>query len=147
MKQWRYKMGLLDQMMDESLDTVEAAAEFVDFPNGEYRLHITKATAKEYPAKEGRAAGVRVSVIYACIATIQLADTTKTPVDEGSLTSESFNLTAQGLPYFKRYLLNLFGETDGISLGESIGALEGLDITAIVKLSNGFTSTSRQAQV
>jgi len=143
-------MGLLDSLLEGSLDEVETAAEFVDIPNGEYVLHIQKAEAKEMPVKEDKPAGVRVSVTYAVVQTVALADSTKSAVDDGSLSSESFNLNEQGLPYFKRYLVNIFGDTSGISLGDSIQALNGLDITAVVRNNeyNGreYLATTRQAQ-
>jgi len=143
-------MGIMDSLLDESLDNVEAAAEFVDLPNGEYVLHIKKAEAKELEAKEDKPAGVRVNIVYEVVDTVALADTTKTPVDNGSMASEGFNLTEQGLPYFKRYLLNIFGNTEGVSLRESIEALNGMNITAVVRNNeyNGkqYLATTRQAQ-
>jgi len=143
-------MGIMDSMLDESLDNVEVAAEFVDLPNGEYVLNIKKAEAKELPAKEDKPAGVRVNIIYSVVSTVALADTTKTPADDGSMSSEGFNLTAQGLPYFKRYLMNIFGSTEGVSLRESIEALNGMNITAVVKNNEykgkSYLATTRQAQ-
>jgi len=143
-------MGLMDSMLDSSLDEVETAAEFVDLPNGEYRLHIKKAEAKEMPAKDDKPAAVAVSITYEVTETIALADSNVEPVDNGSMSSERFNLTEQGLPYFKRYLVNIFGDTSGVSLGESIQALNGVDITAVVRNNeyNGrsYMATTRQAQ-
>ena len=149
-------MSVLDNLLEETLDKVETAPEFVDLPNGEYILHIVKAEPKEYEAKGDRPAGVRVLVTYSVVETVELADSTKSAVDAGSLQSESFNLTAQGLPYFKRYLTNVFGEVEGTSLGDSIRALENMDISCTVKTKTtvnkvtgdiaSFMNTSRQAQ-
>jgi len=142
-------MGILDSMLDESLDGVEAAADFVDLPNGEYVLNIKKAEAKELPEKDDKPAGVRVNVLYEVVETVQLADGSKEPVDVGSMASEGFNLTQQGMPYFKRYLINIFGDTTGVSLGESIQALKGMNITAVVRNNeyNGksYLATTKQA--
>jgi len=142
-------MGLMDSLLDSSLDDVETAAEFVDIPNGVYVLRIKKAEAKDMEAKGDKPAGVRVNIIYEVVETVELADGTKEPVDVGSMASEGFNLNEQGLPFFKRYLANIFGDTTGISLGELITALNEITITAIVKNRevNGrdYMGTSRQA--
>jgi len=143
-------MGLVNSLLETSLDEIEIAAEFVDLPNGEYILHVQKAEAKELPATDDKPAGVRVNIIYAVVATVALADSTKVAVDEGALASEGFNLTTQGLPFFKRYLTNIFGDTAGVSMAELIQGLNGMDITAIVKTreskGRNYTGTSRQAQ-
>ena len=142
-------MGLMDSLLDSSLDDVETAPEFVDLPNGEYVLHIKKSEAKEMPAKEDKPAAVAVTVTYEVRQTVALADTSKEPVDEGSMSSERFNLTETGKPYFKRYLQNIFGDTTGVSLGESIQALNGLDITCVVRNNEykgkSYLATTRQA--
>jgi len=143
-------MTIMDSLLDQSLNDVETAAEFVDLPNGEYTLHIDKAEPKEMPAKDDKPAGVRVAIIYSVVETLALADTTKEPVDEGSLASESFTLSEQGQTFFKRYLVNIFGETEGTSLGEAIQALNGMDINAVVRTresgGRNYMSTSRQSQ-
>jgi len=147
----------MDTLLEESFDEVEIAPEFVEFPNGEYILEIVKAEPKEYEAKGKREAGVRVSVTYKAIETLELSLPNQSPVAVGSLQSESFNLTAQGLPYFKRYITNVFGDAEGVSLGESIRALEGMQIRCLVRTKNSvnpttgdassFMNTSRQEQV
>jgi len=144
-------MSLLDSMLDKSMDEVETAAEYLDLPNGEYHLEIVKAEPKEYPAKDDKPASVAVTVTYSVLETVALNDANQTPVDEGSMNSERFNLNEQGLPFFKRYLTNVFGEADGVSLGEAITALKGTQISCLVKNRehNGtnYMSTSRQAQL
>jgi len=143
-------MSLLNSMLDTSMDEVETAAEFLDFPAGEYMLEITKAEAKEYPAKDDKPASVSVGITYAIVETIALQDANQEPAEEGSLNSERFNLNEQGLPYFKRYLTNIFGEVEGTSLGESINALKGMQITCLVKSreykGTNYMSTARQVQ-
>jgi len=143
-------MSVLDNMLEQTLDEVEVAPEYCDYPDGEYVLEIVKAEPKEYEAKGDRPAGVRVNVTYAVVETVELVDAKATPVDAESLNSEGFNLNQQGLPYFKRYLANIFGDTEGVSLGESIRALKGMQINCVCRTKrsgdSAFMNTSKQSE-
>jgi len=99
----------LDNMMDMSMDAVEDIADFVTPPAGNYMLKISdcktekytpKATAEEKNPKEG----ARIRITYEVVDTIECEGL---PVKNGSLFSEQFTFTEDGVKYFKKQARNI----------------------------------------
>lgn len=104
----------LDAMMDVNLGAVEAAPEFVTPETGNYRLKLVRCSTTKREARdpdaavaEGKpAAWLRANFDYEITAVHAIADPEKLPVKVGSLFREDFNLTEQGLPYFKARVID-----------------------------------------
>lgn len=126
----------LDALMDEKLESVEAAAEFVDPPNGVHNFRVVKLTPSKREAKdkekaraEGRATEwLSIKLTYEILNTVECEGL---PPKPGSLSSEDFSFTEQGKPYFKSRMLAIFaangiGEEDynGLTLGEQAAFIE-----------------------
>lgn len=124
----------LDAMMDTNLGAVEAAPEFVTPETGNYRLRLTKISAVAREAKdkdkalaEGKpAAWLKVNFDYVIEAVHSLADGNALPVKVGSLYREDFNITEQGLPYYKARVVDLIVLQGGVE--EDANALSVRDV-------------------
>lgn len=102
-----------DEMMDMTMDKVETLPDFVNPPAGSYLLTATEAKIEKYEqkAKEGRPAGqaTRIKIYYKVDKTLETADM---PVRDGSLFSESFMGTSEGVAYFKRQAMNILNVSE-----------------------------------
>lgn len=125
----------LDAMMDISLGGVEAAPEFVKPETGNYRLRLIKCSTtkreardKEAAVAEGKlAAWLKANFDYEIVAVHSVAEN-KLPVKVGSLFREDFNLTEQGLPYFKARVVDLVVVTGGNEAdADTLGVRDVLD--------------------
>ncbi|WCD44286.1 hypothetical protein Tiera_030 [Polaromonas phage Tiera] len=114
----------LDSLMDTKLDSVATLPDFMNPPNGLYRLAVTEAGLKKYDVKDeaGKATGDsahRISITYKVVTTREY-DSSELPVPDGTLFTEGFQGTEQGLEYFKKRAMGILNvkEFDGASLGD-----------------------------
>lgn len=118
----------LDALMDAEMDKVETLPDFVTPPAGSYILSVQEAKieAFESKAKDNKPAmkGNRIRVTYTVEKTLE---TSEMPVKDGSLFSESFMGTEEGLKYFKRAAMNILNVTDlsGARLKDILDGLKG----------------------
>lgn len=114
----------LDAMLTQNLDTVEDLPDYVMPPTGIYKLSIADASVTILEAKEGKEKSARMVIEYKVEATVEVKD--ELPVADGSLFSERFTYSEQGLQYFKRQAKQILGveSLEGISLGEILDALK-----------------------
>jgi hypothetical protein len=106
----------LDAMMDIEMDKVETLPDFVTPPDGAYTLRVAEAKIEKYktkakdnnPAKEGS----RIRIQYVTEKTHELEKSSDLPVKDGSMFSESFMGTEEGLKYFKRQAINILNVKD-----------------------------------
>lgn len=139
----------VDDVLGAKIDDVEEAPEFVNPPDGDYKLAIKDAKIEKYKTtdKETKAEveKTRLKIFYSVAETIELANAEEEPVSNGSLFTEQFMTNAQGLSYFKRQAKNILGEDNikGCTIGQILEALsEGTAlVTANVRLK---VSTSKQ---
>lgn len=119
----------MDSILNQSIDEVETAPEFVVPPDGAYLLGIADAklesydfTDKETGAEEER---TRIKLFYQVVQTHKLVSEEESPVPAGSLFTEQFMTNPQGLSYFKRQAKNILGEDTikGTSIGEILKEL------------------------
>jgi hypothetical protein len=119
----------MDSILNQSIDDVETAPEFVVPPDGAYVLGISDCKLEEYDfedkeskEKEKR---TRIKIFYAVASTTKLASEEESPVPVGSLFTEQFMTNPQGLSYFKRQAKNVLGEENikGVTIGEIIKEL------------------------
>lgn len=127
----------LDAMMDIEMDKVESIPDFVTPPAGDYILTVNDAKVEKYESKgkEGKAPtqGSRIKLFYAVEKTL---DTKELPVKDGSLFSESFMGTEDGIKYFKRQAMNILNVTDltGAKLKDVLDGLKGQSFKAKISI-------------
>jgi hypothetical protein len=140
----------LDAVLDQDMGAVADVPDFVEPPAGLYDLGITKAAAEEYKNAEGNMIG-RLRVTYKVNATIEV-EGDELPVPDGSLFSETFQLTEQGLEFFKKSAKNILGVTDmaGVSVRELLTELSGIEsfqAKITVRMSESKGKTYRNTNV
>lgn len=134
----------LDAMMDIEMDSVETLPDFVTPPNGDYMLKVVECKTEKYKTKAKDNApsreGSRIRILYAVEKTIETSDL---PVKDGSLFSESFMATEDGIKFFKRQAMNIMNVNDltGAKMKDVIDGLKDTMFKArltTVKNSEGF---------
>lgn len=129
----------LDSMMDIQMNAVETLPDFVNPPAGNYDLGITDCKIEKYTPKKSTenpnpTEAARIKLFYGVEATLALGDPKDLPVKDGSLFSESFMATEDGLKYFKRQAMNIMNVTDldGASLKDVMEGLKGQKFRAAI---------------
>lgn len=118
----------LDSMLDVEMDKVETLPDYVTPPAGVYMLSVAecKIEAFESKAKEGKPAqkGNRIRITYSVDKTLETSDL---PVKDGSLFSDSFMGTEDGIKYFKKQAMNILNVNDlaGARMKDVMDGLKG----------------------
>lgn len=104
----------LDSMLDIEMDKVETLPDFVTPPAGLYELEVTEAKTEKYLPKKSTdnpnpKETLRLKIFYKVVETLESVDL---PVKNGSLFSESFQATEEGIKFFKRQALNILNVKD-----------------------------------
>lgn len=134
------KAGLdLGALMDESLDNVEEAPDFTTPPNGDYRFKVKECKIEKYipKPKDGKVfpEAQRIKLLYAIVQTYALASANEQPVPDGSLVSESFMGTEEGVGYFKLKVKKILNaDITGVKLRDIIATLAGAEFDARVSI-------------
>lgn len=128
----------LDSMMDMEMDKVETLPDFVTPPAGTYMLSVTDCKTEKYTPKATKentkpTEAVRIKLFYQVDQTIESVDL---PVKDGSLFSESFMFTEDGLKYFKRQAMNILNVPDfeGAKLRDVIDGVKGAAFKAKITI-------------
>lgn len=130
----------LDDMLGQSLKTVQAAPDFVQLESGVYVLSV-KETKAEKKASKDKTKGdyILLTIQYEVADVIEQEGT---PIKVGSLTSESFMFTDQGLPYFKGRIAQIAvanngseDDVNGLSVKEALEAVKGMSFKVNAKQS------------
>jgi hypothetical protein len=141
----------LDAMMDDTLDAIPEAPEFMNPPAGLYRLAVKSAAVDHYMNKEG-VYGSRIKMMYSVVNTVQIAET-DAPVPDGSMFSETFQATEDGLSYFKAKAKAILNVTDlnGVAIREVFASLAGAEFDAKITIrkssKNGVDYENAQVRV
>lgn len=102
----------LDAMMDIKMDEVETLPDFITPPAGNYVLQVKEAKVEKYNTKaEPNVGKQRIRVLYSVVKTEEVA-AGSIPVADGSLFSETFMATEDGIKYFKKAALGILSVTD-----------------------------------
>jgi hypothetical protein len=140
----------LDSMLDATLDAVPDAPDYQNPPDGLYQLKVEKAEVDKYKDKEGVEKS-RLRITYSVAQTIQTNDL---PVANGTLFTETFTATEQGLSFFKRAAKNILGvaDLDGVALRDVLNELTGKEFQARItsstsKGTNGTEYTNLRIRV
>lgn len=119
----------LDAVLDQSIDGVEDAPEYVTPPEGRYMLECKDAKIEEYKVTDKETKEevkrVRIKIVYGVVQTHELADAADEPVPANSMFTEQFMTNPQGLSYFKRQAKNILGEETikGAKIGDILKEL------------------------
>jgi len=130
----------LDAMMDIEMDKVETLPDFVTPPAGSYQLKVEEAKIEKYKTKpkDGKPAeeGNRLKIVYAVQKTLELEKSGDLPVKDGSLFSESFMATEDGLKFFKRQAMNIMNVTDldGARMKDVLEGLKDMEFKAKISI-------------
>ena len=115
----------LNAMLDTNLDAVPDAPDYTTPPAGEYQLEVKDVKVETYKPKAGGEAQ-RLKITYAIVETLSTA-ANESPVPNGSLFTETFMATEQGLGYFKSKIKAIMNASDltGVSLGDMMTSAKG----------------------
>jgi hypothetical protein len=112
----------LDDLEAMNLDGVDEAPEFMVPPSGKYRLGIGTADIQTRE-KEGETKQA-MRIIYFVRETIEVANQEEDEVPVGTLFSENFQATSQGLEFFKARMKKLLGDDlTGVSIKDMLDFL------------------------
>ena len=121
-------------MMDETLDNIAEAPDYINPPSGSYTLSVKDCVTESYTNKKLKVQCQRIRVTYSVLATLELSKSDEQPVPDGSMFSETFTGTAQGLGYFKKSskaIMNV-STLDGVPLRDIISSIKGSAFDAIL---------------
>jgi hypothetical protein len=130
----------LDAMMDIEMDKVETLPDYVTPPAGSYLLKVEEAKVEKYKTKpkDGKQAeeGTRLKIQYSVQNTMELEKASDLPVKDGSLFSESFMGTEDGIKFFKRQAMNIMNVTDltGAKMKDVLDGLKDMEFKAKITI-------------
>ena len=135
----------LDSMLNDNLDAVPDVAEFMNPPAGEYSLLVKDCAVDKYETKkEPGIQKQRLKFTYAIQTTISVAGN-EPPAPDGTLFTETFMASEQGLGFFKKRIKDIMGATDvaGVTLGDMMNSVKGATFNArlSIKKSKGADGT------
>lgn len=125
----------LDALLDTELDNVETVPDYINPPAGNYVLEVKEAKIEKFDVKEDGnktgAQGNRIRITYAVVETVDVV-AGELPVPDGSMFSESFQGTEEGLKYAKKACMNALGvkEFEKAKLREILDAVKGAQFKA-----------------
>lgn len=116
----------LEAMMDDSLDGIPEAPDFVDPPKGHYLLQVTEVPKISKFQNEDGTERQNIRVTFSVVETVS---TDEVPVPDGSLFSNSYMGTAQGVGAFRRDARKILGvdTLEGSTLKEIFENLPGAE--------------------
>lgn len=126
----------LSAMLDQTLDTVPDVPEFINPPAGQYTIEVMKSAVEQYTPKSGTEEKSRIKNSYKVVSTIAVADSREQPVPDGTMFSETFTGTEEGLGYFKKAAKNILNAStlDGVPLREVMSSLTGVQFNATISI-------------
>ena len=129
----------LDALMDTKMDSVETMPDYMNPPAGNYILTCVEAKIEKYDVKENQVKtgvqGNRIKLTYRVDVTEEVA-AGELPVPDGTLFTEGFQGTEEGLKYCKKACSNILGikEFEGASLGEILDGVKNVAFHARITI-------------
>lgn len=116
----------LDAILDGNLDAVADVPDFVDPPDGVYMIKVHEAEVLAARSSKEAVDKPRANQIVLTYTVISTVETKNIPVADGSLFSERFQGTEEGLAYFKRQAKNLLQveNVDGAPVRDILSTLK-----------------------
>lgn len=135
----------LENFEETSAADIEAAPEFIEPPTGRYKLSTAcKLEDYEREGDDGEQKQLkRYRIIYSIEEVIQLKDDKELVPANGSMFSETFTVTSEGLKYFKQRAQSILGDLGNATLGEVRKTLNG-EVEPISFVADCHTKTSKQ---
>lgn len=124
----------LDAMLNETLDEVPEAAGYDNPPAGEYSLMLKEAAVDKYTNKDGEDCQ-RVKITYEVAETLSTAGDEQ-PVPNGTLFTETFQATQQGLGFFKKRIKEVLdvNSVEGVTLADMMNSAKGTLFNARISI-------------
>lgn len=122
----------IDALMDMEMDKIETLPDFINPPAGLYQLMCKEAKFEKFTSE--KLPGVeqtRIRVTTAVETTYEV-ENGNSPVADGSLFSESFQGTEEGVKFFKKAAMGILGVSDfeGAKLRDVMEAVAGVSYKA-----------------
>lgn len=130
----------ISDVLDLPVSAIEEAAGYVLPPIGAYVLGIKKAGLGSIGAEGAKKETVGLD--FTVVATTELADTTETPLPEGSEFSINY-IGGGSLPYFVRDFGEISATIGATSLKDLFAKLAGVQITCLV--THNINPTTKKA--
>lgn len=127
----------MDVLLDAELDNVETLPDFMNPPPGLYLLEVKDAKVEKYDQKvdgvKNGSQASRIRVTYGIVETTELV-AGELPVADGTLFTETFMGTEDGLKFLKKSCMGILGvkEFGGAKLGELLEGIKGVQFNARV---------------
>lgn len=128
----------LESMMDDSLDHIQEAPDFIQPPAGDYDLVTKGGKITKFENDDGTESQ-SIQVTIAVVETRELVSSDEPPVPNGSLFTIRFQGTQDGLGMFKREVKKIAGVEDlnGVTIGTIFEMLEsGLEFCGRISYSS-----------
>ena len=126
----------LGAMLESNLNDIPDAPDFLTPPAGEYMLEVKDAKIESYSTKaEPNVTKQRIRISYAVSSTLSVAGA-EPPVPDGSLFSETFMGTTQGLSFFKKKVQDITQSSSvaDVSLGDLLDSIKGASLKARITI-------------
>ena len=112
----------MDDLDSLTLDNVDEAPDFMCPPSGKYLIGVKEASIQRKEDDEGTKQSIRI--IYYVRNTMELNNQADDLVPPGTLFSENFQATKQGLEFFKTRMKKVLGEDlSGITIPDMLAFL------------------------
>lgn len=124
----------LNAMMETTLDTIPDAPDYSNPPAGTYNILVKDCKVDTYKNKAQEDAQ-RLKITYAVNQTIETA-ANEAPVPDGTMFTETFMATEQGLGFFKARIKAVMNASDlaGVSLGDMMNSVKGVSFDCRISI-------------
>lgn len=124
----------LNAMIEQTLDNIPDVPEYVTPPAGDYTVGVKDCKIETYTTKLGTDAQ-RIRITYYVVTTHEVAGN-EPPVPDGSMFSETFQASQQGLSYFKNRVKAIMNVSDlnGVSLRDVMDSIKGATFDARIAI-------------
>lgn len=120
----------VDSLLDTQMDSVETMPDYVTPSKGVYQLKVKEAGIVAGKEKDGVKTN-RLSITYEIAETLE---SDEAPYPNGSLFSERFTATEDGLKYFKKQATKILNVADmtGATLRDIMDGLQNVEFKAVI---------------
>lgn len=125
----------LDAMLDTKASSIETLPDYMNPGAGIYAMTVKECATKDFEVKDPEtkkptgSKAKNITLTYSIDETLSIADG-ELPVPNGTLYSERFQPTEQGLEFFKKRVMGITGESEeglaDATIGEMMGSLAGI---------------------
>lgn len=127
----------LDAMLDVSMDSVENVPDYQNPPPGAYVLKVKDAKTEKKTGKDASKGDYAIiQITYEVLKTVELAPAAagELPVSDGTMFTERFTISEDGLKYFKKQALKILNVKDaaGATLRDLVGGIVGAEFQAVI---------------